>query len=694
MNNYLYTFSAKDWLFFFDEQLRKFSFLPPLWDATRGNGFGENMSFILGLRAYQYFTTWSLHNVLGFSWLGIEIVLFWASFVILGVASAVVFARTVFGRSTLGVILAAIIFLSNTYIVMLLGGGQLGVILAYATSPLVFASFIRLMHNVFSKIVVSKREMVIASIPLGLQLLFDIRITIITMVGVFLYFIFYVISLPSLRKSIKTVGKSTVNIFFIPSCIAILLHAFWIVPFLFAPSNPLQTYPDLFTNSELVRFFSFADFSHVFSLLHPNWPENIFGKTYFMQPEFLVLPIIAYSSLLFISKINPSTSLRARSQKFYSSSERERVEKFSIDSSRQARTIIYFSLLGLVGAFLAKGTNPPFGNIYVWLFNYVPGFTVFRDPTKFYLFIALSYAVLLPYGLNQIGSLVSEKLRRNVTTFIIFLFLSFWAVSLRPLFLGDVRGTFRIYEVPNEYILLKNILLGDKSFSRTLWIPQRQRFGFYSIMHPAVSADKFFQESSVDRIIAILSGKDKRVLDSRAYLRKHGIGYIIVPYDSQEEFFLKDRKYSHDARITIDSQLSKIPWLTKRVDLEKISVYEIEGAYDLFWLQENNVNKEEKIVQWQMIDASQFKVDAEDVSAKSMLVFSQRFDPNWVASYNGKNIVARKLGEYQNGFEISEKGTHEIVVNYKQQRYMDIGLLISGITLVGTIVIVGRKAKE
>ena len=37
---------------------------------------------------------------------------------------------------------------------------------------------------------------------------------------------------------------------------------------------------------------------HALSLLHPNWPENLFGKVYFLQPEFLILPILAFSAFL------------------------------------------------------------------------------------------------------------------------------------------------------------------------------------------------------------------------------------------------------------------------------------------------------------------------------------------------------------------------------------------------------------
>ncbi len=54
------------------------------------------------------------------------------------------------------------------------------------------------------------------------------------------------------------------------------------------------------TNPGMLHFLSFADFSHTLAFLHPNWPENLFGKVYFLQPEFLLLPVIAFSALFFV----------------------------------------------------------------------------------------------------------------------------------------------------------------------------------------------------------------------------------------------------------------------------------------------------------------------------------------------------------------------------------------------------------
>ena len=85
--------------------------------------------------------------------------------------------------------------------------------------------------------------------------------------------------------------------------IAVLLNLYWVLPLLMLKENTLDALGSAYTTVGALRFFSFADFSHSLSLLHPNWPENLFGKTYFLQPEFLLLPMLAFSSLLFVKSL-------------------------------------------------------------------------------------------------------------------------------------------------------------------------------------------------------------------------------------------------------------------------------------------------------------------------------------------------------------------------------------------------------
>jgi hypothetical protein len=73
-----------------------------------------------------------------------------------------------------------------------------------------------------------------------------------------------------------------------------------------------------------------------------------------MRPEFLILPLLAYASLLFISKA----------------------------IKQESKLLLFFALLGLLGSFLAKGANDPFGFIYLWMFDHIPGFVTAADKSE------------------------------------------------------------------------------------------------------------------------------------------------------------------------------------------------------------------------------------------------------------------------------------------------------------------------
>lgn len=55
----------------------------------------------------------------------------------------------------------------------------------------------------------------------------------------------------------------------------------------------------------------------------------------------------------------------------------------------------FFALLALLGVFLSKQVAPPGGVIYKILFEYFPGFSAFREASKFFVLIAMSYSVMI-----------------------------------------------------------------------------------------------------------------------------------------------------------------------------------------------------------------------------------------------------------------------------------------------------------
>ena len=362
--------------FYFPETLRELPNLPYLWLSQ---GLGSYSSLF---SSFPYLVLpLKLLSVLGLPWVLIERIAWYWPFLGLSIFSSWYLLKTVLPEVKFRFV-APLVYLFNTYILMIVGGGQASIFLPYAIAPLVLGLFINLLT---SSRVNELKSLIITGVVLAVQVMFEPRIAFITMIALGVYCLLFINELthsaPKFRGYVR--GRRVVNLIKnlgIPFTIAGLLHFYWILPSLVLRKTSFS--PTL-TSSGWAEFLSFADFSDSFSLLHPNWPENIFGRTYFFRPEFLILPILAFISLLFINELK---------------------------NSRVKKNVLVFALLGIVGAFLAKGTSPPLGGVYLWLFENIPGMNLFRDPTKFYVLTALSYSVLIPFSVEQIYLYLKKKL--------------------------------------------------------------------------------------------------------------------------------------------------------------------------------------------------------------------------------------------------------------------------------------------
>jgi len=563
---YLYIFSKEDvqsmmnWFFasgdldfFWKEELQALSFLPTLWAKDIGMGQSGLLSLWLDYPFRVFIKTLSLF---GISWWVTDVML-WIGVFGLGIYASHKLAAYILSGSRFSW-LSSLIYMSNTYILLLFGGGQLGVALAYSLSPLVLLKFIQTIDRSVElggkKYEV--RKSCINGLWLALLVCFDLRLAYLVIGLIILYLVFSIWPayrqgryLVSNKKFILNTLYQILYTLLIPILVASLIHMFWIFPLLMVRGE-LSGLSEEFTNAGMLKFLSVADYSHTLSLLHPNWPENLFGKVYFLQPEFLVLPMLAFSALACIGHRTMSMGQNYKAG----------------DNEQGTQFICFFALLALIGVFLAKGANDPFGGVYVWLFKYVPGFFMFRDPTKFYLFIAIGYSILIPYALHNIAAtsriwyLVfgiwykkkNEKFILNTRYVILYtIFIGFWCFTIRPLFLGQLSGNFHPQQIPSEIVELKDLLVRDTKPSRVLWLPKQDLFAYSSVTHPILSGEILFKNASLSGIIKLI---DEPMFEEK--LTEAGVGYVIVPIDIEKRIFLSDYRFDQQQRETLVSALS------------------------------------------------------------------------------------------------------------------------------------------
>lgn len=628
-----------DWPYFFDEAVKDFSLFPPAWSSVHGNGLGGPI-IAYYIDQYLYLTAFFSTHILHIPWVFVYKIFWFGLFLFLSIFSSGYVVKSMIPRSrSWQIAVGSLLYTTNTYILMVVGGGQMGVALAYSIAPLVIARFMKLIDIIVLRSHNFKLS-IVAGLVLAVQIMFDPRMAYITMMGVGLYALLFTItqkrSLGFLPYLAAAVG------------IAILLNAYWLLPILVTKSTGI---PQGFFSEQSFQFFSFADFSHALSLLHPNWPENIFGKTYFLKSEFLALPILAFSSLLFIQ------------------------------TAKSKIPIICFALLGLVGAFLSKGSNAPFGEVNIWVYTHVPGMYLFRDPTKFYIMIALSYSILIPFTLakilERILSIRYKVLRERskiLSTYLLILTSFFLIFLIRPAFFGQLSGTFKASVVPKEYEVLKDFLNNQPEFFRTLWVPKQQRFAFVNHNHPAIEAGPLFQATSAAEIVQALKG-----VESEELLGRLSIKYVIIPYDPIGEIFLDDRKYKHSLRTRLERELDTIAWLTKR-QIGNITLYETGSYKDHVWLAEKGTSS------YRIISPERYEVLV-NTGSPNTLIFSENYSLYWTAKVgDNRALTAQKTEDGLMSFAIPS-GKHTLKISYGASTYYKYGRVITGATLLGTLLL-------
>ncbi len=642
-----------DWPYFFRETLLDFSLSPKSWKPISGNGLG-GQNLLFPIDSYLSFIVALFVNTLRIPWELTYKIFFFGLFLVLSVFSSSYLLKKCFiNISNRQRLLGSIIYVTNTYILMLVGGGQMGVAIAYAIAPLVLYSFINIVESIKLK------YSVLSGLLLGTLVLFDLRITYIILSALTLYALFSAKQI-FIGKKLKEKIVNIFYVFIIPFIISLLINAFWMLPLLVLQKNPAQSLEAAFISIDAVKFFSFAKLENTISLLHPNWPENIFGKIYFMRDEFLLLPILAFSSLFFINS-------------------REKKEK---------NYIIYFALVGLIGAFLAKGANDPFGNIYIWLFEHVPGFNMFRDSTKWYTLVTISYSILIPYTISRIYDVLRSQSKIvpqamhllrgkiiNIQNFFVLLVISYLLFLIHPALFGQLGGTFKTTSVPREYFQLKEFLHSKPQFFRTLWVPTYQHFGYYSNKHISVPAGELLKNSKKISIIKQLPKPEARQI-----LQEAGVKYVIVPFDSESEIFLSDRKYDDKKYNEIVLQLDKISWLKKINTFGKIIVYEVPDPKDHFWSPQNNIR-----LRHQYINPTKYKVSVQNANKGDVLVFAENYDPGWHIQSSKFKVQSSKFNGKFNSFILPKNGSYNLDVYYEPQNFVNVGLAISVLALFVTL---------
>ena len=453
-----------DWIYYSRLMLKHYFAIPFAWEPA----FGLGTPYLIGLYwAIPQFFLWGLLATLHVPFAWSERLIWFFPCVLLAVFSSYYMGKTVFNNRKAACITTAA-FVLSTYFLRLSTQGLENLGASFALAPLVLALLLRASRTR------GYRYPVLAGLALWLQGSYDLRFCYLTVLIAIVGWIFLALGSVRRRREGLTEALRLGGYLVISIGIFIGASAFWILPNILGPGFQ---FPRNYGQVWWVPILSFGKLIHTFTMHEPGWPTLTFTQLagpghVAINPFFALIPIIgSVAALLALRGIKRDPA--------------------------RVRIALAGCALVIAGVFLAKGSNNPLGGFYMWLFNHLPGFNMFRDPNKVFLALVLGYSILFGLATVIMTELCSAWARPDTLKYalvsnspaaVILLILCMLALPALSGHLGGVYGATRPVKVPVSYQILDRQLEDDNRYYRTFWFPDVQRFATMGALHPTISA--------------------------------------------------------------------------------------------------------------------------------------------------------------------------------------------------------------
>ncbi|MGB4758468.1 MAG: hypothetical protein WBP26_00245 [Candidatus Saccharimonadales bacterium] len=256
------------------------------------------------------------------------------------------------------------------------------------------------------------------------------------------------------------------------------------------------------------------------------------------------------------------------------------------------KMVLFFGTMAVLGILLSKQISEPLANIYPFLFENFPGFSAFREATKFYYLILIGYMALIAIVFAKLYEKKAQlkpkqKLALHALTLAV---VSLCIFNALPYITGSIQKITSPRQVPFDYALLEKQLsqTEQKEYFKTLWVPAQSRWSYYDTNHPRITAANLMSiDASVKgRRIDVPTQRD--ILDLieskkfKDYLHAASVKYVVVPIRdiaNQNDFYA----FYGDSRQPYVNALSAVPTLKKVEAFKDLAVFEnlqyTKGAY-------------------------------------------------------------------------------------------------------------------
>ncbi|QQG42257.1 MAG: hypothetical protein HYV90_02985 [Candidatus Woesebacteria bacterium] len=408
--------------YFYSERLKELNSGLSIWSQNGTDFGGRNLALWLSPIMVVY---GAFNKYLGFGNDVIVRILFYFPSVILAGLGPYFLTRYLKLSKTVQ-FFSSLFYLLNTYFILLIDGGQVGIALSYGVFPFVILFWKKFFDGY------STHKFAVAFFATVALCYIDPRIAIISFLVIFLWQILE-------GRVINLLWLILAGILLIP------INASWLLPIIKGGGGGLSTsVTDLQLSSLLNSLFLFA----------PHWPSNIFGKV--VQPffYFALVPTLVFGGLM----------LKKVDKKYY-----------------------IFSLIFLFFAFLAKGSAPPMGTWYEFFISKVPFGSIFRDSSKFFIPMLLLGGVLIG---NTVDTISNQFRNTYLKWFVFGVAYLYLLLLISPALLGKMNFNLSARRESEDYqTIYTNLNQGNSSFE-TLWFNEKPQVAFETLDKPALSANQ------------------------------------------------------------------------------------------------------------------------------------------------------------------------------------------------------------
>lgn len=644
----LNTFTWGDWGWYFAQTVRPWLDVPRIWLAGPFGGIDFSI--------FQYLPNRLLYSALAY-WFPSEVfdrIVFLLPSVILPTISGF-FLIKYLTKNNLSASIGSLMYSLNAYTAVT-RTGHFTLSNSFALAPLILLFVIKSLDT--KKFINS----IWAGLVSALAFAYEPRAFLLSIGIVILYGAYYIVLVANgdFKNRLKLI-----SFIVYPLLIVVLLHFYAFIGLFFAQA---QIYSQI-TNRALFGS-GYVDVNRALSLAISSWNE-IPGKALQQIPFYFWITTITSVAGMWVGRKN--------------------------------KNILFFSFVALMGIFLAKHTNQPFGGVYVWLYKYLPGFNAFREPSKFYFFIALGFCVLTGWFIDWLTK-TQNKLVKWTAVIIAFMPLIMNGLIIST---GKVGKLMTPRKIPADYLTLKNFLLSHQGNYRVMYVPAETRWGYWDEHIRKLSAVNMSLSFWKELAPYNLEGKDYSYLenimklmeqdDSNEILDVAGIRYVIVPPEdlANEDIFT----YAWGTRQEFLGRVDKLTYL-KPLDIhtKSLRIYENSDWKPLIYLSEGKevIGNEQKTINVSYVQHKPYYYELSLpvlTGLKSpVLNFTDEYNRGW-KMYSGKvswvDVLLNRnyIGDvaqsssiiHTNEFSLSDQHQYPnmITIYFQPQAFINFGVVVS-----------------